>query len=257
MIRDVICFVPFILILPAITESVETILYCAPLSDLIAMVVTAIISVSFMKKLDRPSAEEDTEAVLRPSKQGVIITIAREHGSSGKQIGKIVADKLGIPFYYKEMTALAAQESGLDKEFIADINTNSPALLHTLYLSTDVIQRAVVAQDRVIKKIADQGSCVIVGRAADYVLRDRKDLVRIFIYAPEECRTNRIMTVYGDSRDEAKKNVRRSDEARASYYKNISGLVWGDRRNYDLMVDSSVGIEESAELICSFVNKKA
>ena len=257
MIRDVICFIPFILILPAITESVETILYCAPLSDLIAMVVTAIISVSFMKKLDQPSAEEDTEAVLRPSKQGVIITIAREHGSSGKQIGKIVADTLGIPFYYKEMTALAAQESGLDKEFIADINTNSPALLHTLYLSTDVIQRAVVAQDRVIKKIADQGSCVIVGRAADYVLRDKKDLVRIFIYAPEECRINRIMTIYGDSLDEAKKNVRRSDEARASYYKNISGLAWGDRRNYDLMVDSSIGIEESAELICSFVNKKA
>ena len=75
----------------------------------------------------------------------------------------IVAQKLGIPFYYKEMTALAAQESGLDREFIADINTDSPSILHSLYLSTDVIQRAIVAQDKVIKRIAEEGSCVIVG----------------------------------------------------------------------------------------------
>ena len=257
MIRDVICFVPLILIVPAITKNVESILYCAPLSDLIAMVVTAIISISFMRTLGQPATSEQTaDAVLRPSKKGVIITIAREHGSSGKQIGKIVADRLGIPFYYKEMTALAAQESGLDKEFIADINTNSPALLHNLYLSTDVVQRAVVAQDRVIKKIAEQGSCVIVGRAADYVLRDNPDLVRIFVYAPEDCRTERIMSIYGDSREEAKRHIRRSDEARASYYKNISDLVWGDRRNYDLMIDSSIGLDESAELICSFVENK-
>lgn len=85
---------------------------------------------------------------MKPSKKGVIITIAREHGSSGKQIGKLVAEKLGIPFYYKEMTALAAQESGLDKEFISDINSNAPATLHSLYLSTEVVQQAIIAQDK-------------------------------------------------------------------------------------------------------------
>ena len=253
MIRDVVCFVPLILILPAIFGNVEMILYAAPISDLIAMIVTAILSISFIKSLHVPVESEKVEAVLKPSNKGVIITIAREHGSSGKQIGKLVSEKLGIPFYYKEMTALAAQESGLDKEFIADINTNSPSVLHSLYLSTDVIQLAVAAQEKVIKKIADCGSCVIVGRAADWVLRDYEDVLRVFVYAPEEFRIGRIMEVYGDSRDMARKHIRHSDEARASYYKKISGLSWGDRHNYDLVINSSVGLDESAEAIVSYV----
>lgn len=253
MIRDVVCFSPLIIILPSVFPNVEVILYAAPISDVIAMVVTAFLSIHFIKSLHAPADTEQIEAVLKPSKKGVIITIAREHGSSGKYIGGLVAEKLGIPFYYKEMTALAAKESGLATEFIAEININSPTVLHSLYLSTDVIQRAVVAQDRVIKRIAEAGSCVIVGRAADYVLKDHEDLFRVFIYAPKEYRIKRIMEVYGDSYDAAKKHVRHSDEARASYYKKISGLEWGDRKNYDLIVNSSIGLEESAELICSHI----
>lgn len=161
--------------------------------------------------------------------------------------------RLGIPFYYKEMTALAAQESGLDREFISEINANSPAMLHSLYLSTDVIQQAMIAQDKVIHKIADNGSCVIVGRAADYVLRDYKNVVRIFIYAPEDYRTKRVMEVYGDSIGEAKRNIHRSDEARAAYYKNISGKLWGERQNYDFLIDSSIGIEGCVRAICDYI----
>ncbi len=256
MIREIVCFVPLILILPSVLSNVDGVLYAAPISDLIAMVVTAILSVSFIKSLHAPRDEAECEAVLKPSRKGVIITIAREHGSSGKQIGKLVAERLGIPFYYKEMTALAASESGLDKEFIADINLNSPSIMHSLYLSTDVIQLAIAAQDRVIKKIADEGSCVIVGRAADYVLRDYDDVLRIFIYAPEEYRIGRIMEVYGDTREEAKRNIRRSDEARASYYKKISGLTWGDKHNYDLVINSEIGLEKSADAICSYIATK-
>ena len=253
VIRDVVCFVPLIIILPKFFPDVETILYAAPISDLMAMIVTAIMSVSFVRSLRTTEECVSEDVALKPSKEGVIITIAREHGSSGKQIGEMVAKKLGIPFYYKEMMALAAQESGLHKEFIEDINTNSPALLHSLYLTSDVVQRAVVAQDRVIKRIAENGSCVIVGRAADYVLKDEKNLVRIFVYAPDEFRIGRIMEIYGDSRKDAIKNIKKSDEARAVYYENISGLVWGDKHNYDLMVNSSLGLEESADLICRHI----
>ena len=163
----------------------------------------------------------------------------------------MVAERLGIPFYYKEMMALAAEESGLSREFIEEINVNSPALLHQLYLGTDVVQRAVVAQERVIKRIAETGSCVIVGRAADHVLRDDPNLLRVFVYAPESVRVERIMEIYGDSRKDAERNVKRSDEARASYYKSICGLSWGDRRNYDLIVNSALGLDESAEMIVS------
>ena len=257
MIRDIVCFVPLVIILPAIFSNVEAILFAAPIADLIAMIVAVALTVTFMKSLktNNVKAEENQEVALKPSKRGVIITISREHGSCGKQIGKIVAERLSIPFYYKEMTALAAQESGLDKEFISNINANSPALMHSLYLSTDVVQQAVVAQDKIIRKIADQGACVIVGRAADYVLRNYDNVVRIFIYAPEEYRINRVMEVYGDTNEEAKKNIARSDKARASYYKNISSLTWGDKDNYELMIDSSVGLEESANAICAYIKK--
>ena len=257
MIRDIVCFVPLAIIFPAVFGGVEAILYAAPVADFCAIVVAAVLTVSFMRSLKETNAEQQKNIALKPSKQGVIITIAREHGSSGKQIGRVVAERLGIPFYYKEMMALAAQESGFDEEFISELNTNSPSHMHKLYLSTDVVRQAVVAQDRVIRKIADNGSCVIVGRAADYILKDYDDLVRIFIYAPEEYRIKRIMEVYGDSADDAKKNVRRSDEARASYYKNISELTWGDRQNYELMVDSSVGIDVAAGAICAYLKSRS
>lgn len=255
MIRDIVCFIPLIILLP-LFFGIEGILFAAPAADFIAMIIAAILTITFMRTLKTDKIESTVNTVLKPSKKGAIITIAREHGSSGKYIGNLVADKLGIPFYYKEMTALAAQESGLDKEFISDINTNSPAVLHNLYLSTNVVQQAITAQDRVIHKIADAGSCVIVGRAADYVLRDYKDIIRIFIYAPEDYRIKRVMEIYGDNMHEAKKNIHRSDEARASYYKNISELTWGERCNYDLMIDSSIGPEKSAEIICNYVLNK-
>lgn len=183
MIRDIVCFIPLIIILP-LFWGIEGILFAAPIADFIAMIVAAALTVTFMKTLKHEDTESKTVSVMRPSRKGVILTIAREHGSSGKQIGKIVAEKLDIPFYYKEMTALAAQESGLDQEFISDINANSPNLLHDLYLSTQVVQQAIAAQDKIIRKIADNGSCVIVGRAADYVLRDYENVVRVFIHAP-------------------------------------------------------------------------
>lgn len=196
-------------------------------------------------------------AVLHPSYPGVIIAISREHGSGGKQIGKMVAARLDIPFYYKEMTALAAQESGLDKEFVSDINKNQPRLFYDLYLSTHVVRHAVKAQYQIIRKIAEQGSCVIVGRAADYVLRDHPNLVRVFIYAPKEFRMEKVMKVYGDTREKARKSIRRSDKARGRYYHSISGRKWGDRRNYDLMIDSSCGEEWAADAIVHYITKEA
>lgn len=190
---------------------------------------------------------------LKPSKPGVIITIARQHGSSGKQIGKAVAEKLGIPFYYIEMIALAAHESGLDREFISDIHKNSPDVLRDLYLSTHVVQQAIQAQDKIIRKIADNGGCVIVGRAAGYVLRDYENVVRVFIHAPKQYRINRMMEIYGDSLNEAKRNIRRSDKARAAYYRHISGRRREDGKCYHVVLDSSVGIEETAEMIVKYV----
>ena len=262
LVRDILCFTPLAILLPMLLENLQPgsgihgILYAAPIADAAALVVILALTIPFYRSLkDQPDAVGAAEPVIRPSKPGVIITIAREHGSEGKQIGKLVAEKLGIPFYYKEMTALAAQEAGLDKEFVSDINTNSPAILHELYLSTSVIQQAVAAQETIIRRIAQSGSCVIVGRAADWVLKDHPNVVRVFIHAPKEFRISSIMERYGDNRESAAANVRRSDEARAAYYRSISGQTWGDPHHYELCVDASAGRDVCAQTIIRFAGK--
>ena len=138
--RDIICFVPLVLILPRFF-GVEGVLFAAPVADFIAMIVAVSMTVRFMRSLGKENeVVEPVKSALKPSKKGVIITIAREHGSAGKQIGKVVAEKLDIPFYYKEVAALAAEESGLHREFISDLNANAPGLLHDFELLTNPIK---------------------------------------------------------------------------------------------------------------------
>ncbi|MDO4295881.1 MAG: MATE family efflux transporter [bacterium] len=260
VIRTVVLFVPLGFVFSRFGLNYFWLTF--PVTEMLTSTVGAIFYRQFLAKDyvrktgELPSAKNKLKSpALQPSKTGVIITIAREHGSSGKQIGKLVAQKLGIPFYYKEMIALAAHESGLDQEFISDIHKNAPDVLRELYLSSTVVQYAIHAQDKILHKIAENGSCVIVGRAADYVLKDCENVVRVFIHAPKEYRIHRVMEVYGDSEKEAKQNIHRSDKARASYYKHISGNRWGDARHYELTLDSSVGIEKTAEMILQYVSE--
>ncbi len=259
VIRTVVLFVPLGFLFSRLGLNWFWMTY--PVTEIITSVVGFVYYRQFLtseyvqKEKCRIFAEKEVVA-LKESKPGVIITIAREHGSSGKQIGKLVAEKLGIPFYYKEMIALAAHESGLDKEFISDIHKNAPDILYDLYASTHVVQLAISAQDKIIRKIADNGSCVIVGRSADYVLKDYENVFRIFIGASKEYRTRRVMEVYGDTLQDAKRNISRSDKARASYYRHISGKRWGDEKNYDLVVDSSSGIEETTLTILKYISER-
>lgn len=261
LIRDIVCFTPVAILLPHFLEKSKTgtgingILFAAPIADLVASMVILGLTISFFRLLDKEIVvQEADDLVIKPSRPGTIITIAREHGTAGKQIGKLVAEQLNIPFYYKEMTALAAQESGLDKEFISGLNTNAPHILHDLYLSTNVVQQAVIAQEKIIRKIADNGACVIVGRAADHVLRDYENVVSIFIHAPKEYRVRQIMEMYGDTEEAAASNAKHSDEARAAYYRNISGQSWGDVHNYNFCIDASMGREKCVKLICEWIS---
>lgn len=164
-----------------------------------------------------------------------------------------MAEKLNVPCYYKELTALAAQESGLAKEFVSGINSDENAVIRELYLGTNAVQQAIAAQDKAINHIADQGSCVIVGRAADYVLRDRPELVRVFIHALKDYRVKKVMEMYGDSEPEGKRSIARSDAARGAYYKSVSGQNWGDPHQYELSLDSSIGVEKAASLIFEYL----
>ncbi|GHV72019.1 hypothetical protein AGMMS49928_26940 [Spirochaetia bacterium] len=264
MIRDVVFLIIFTFALPAYF-GVTGIFWAAPHADILAMIITVIVVMRVWKGLGRAqmgklkeieNAEIKTQVYLRPSHPGVVITIAREHGSDGRLVGQLVAEKLGIPCYYKEMTFLAGEESGLAAEFISHINSASPALIRDMYLDTDVVRQAIIAQEKTIRKIADVGSCVIVGRAADYVLKGNENLVRVFIHAPEEYRIKKVMNVYGVTEDESRKQTHAQNAARAAYYKHISGNVWGDSRHYELCVDSSRGAENTANAICEYVKGK-
>ena len=255
VLRDILLIV--LAILMPMGMGIMGILWSAPVADVIAMAITAVVVARVWKTMgadDRPTSQQ-AETVLQPTRPGVIVTIAREHGSAGKRVGQLVAEKLGVPCYYKETAALAAQESGLAKEFISGINSDENAVMRELYLSTSAVQQAITAQERAINMIADRGSCVIVGRAADYVLRNRDNVVRVFIHAPKEYRVKQVMEMYGDTQAEGKKSIARSDSARGAYYKSISGREWGDPHQYELCVDSSIGPEKTADLICGYITK--
>ncbi len=253
VLRDVLLIV-FSLLIPA-AIGVTGIFWAAPIADVLAIAATAAVMIQVWKELGHGGKVKESEAVIQPSRQGAVITIAREHGSAGKRIGQMAAEKLGIPCYYKELVALAAQESGLAQEFISGINSDENAVMRELYLTADPVKRAVAAQEKAIRHIADAGSCVIIGRSADYVLRGYQNVVRIFIYAPKSYREKKIMEMYGDSPEAAKKSIARSDAARSAYYKSVSGQEWGNPHGYELCIDASVGEEAAADLICSYIRQ--
>ena len=177
----------------------------------------------------------------------MIITIGREYGSGGREIGRLVADKLGIPFYDKEVLTRAAQESGLchevfehhdEKASVGGMLTGTGMHMGTAHvgLQMPLNQRVFLAQFDAIHKIAAEGSCVIVGRCADYVLKELDNVTHVFIYASTEKRIERIMRVENVTRDQARDLIRKTDKQRKNYYNFFADGNWGLRSNYDLMI---------------------
>ena len=255
LIRDLICFVPIVLIIPN-KLGIIGVLWSAPIADILGLLVASTLIILFFKNINKLGEKQENTQEIQKSKEGVIITISRQHGSQGKAIGEIVAKQLSIPYYYKEMTAIAAKESGLDKEFVSKINQTGD-VMHELYLTTQPVKYAIEAQQKVIQKIAENGSCVLVGRAADYILKENPNLVKVFIYAPKEYRIKKVMEMYGDSEKQAPKSIEKSDKNRSSFYTLVTGQNWGNPENYDLCIDSSIGKEETAKIICEYAKMKS
>ena len=155
------------------------------------------------------------------------------------------------------MIALAAHESGLDQEFISDVHKNSPDILRELYLSTRVVQDAIEAQEKIIRKIADNGSCVIVGRSADYVLKDYDNVVNIFVCGDMESKIHRMMWTFSLEKEVAEERIRETDKQRHKYYNYYTGKTWDTASNYDLCLNTGdMTIEEAAEQIKLYLKQK-
>lgn len=190
-----------------------------------------------------------------------IITISREFGSGGRTIGKKVAEKLGIPCYDKDLIEKIAEETGYAKEYIADEGEYAPNSNSLAYMfigrGLDGLSNADkiwIAQKKVIEELAEKGACVIVGRCADYVLRERKDVLNVFVYADKKYRAERIVKQYGESELEPEKRLADKDKKRKLNYKYFTEQEWGKRQNYHLSIDSGfLGIEKSVALIIDAV----
>ena len=197
-------------------------------------------------------------------KEPMVITMAREYASGGSEIAQAVADKLGIPLYNKELITLAAKKSGLTEEAIAaSENQRSGRLIYSLYMMGNTMPLAdpvYILQSNVIKELASQGPCVILGRCGDYVLRERPNVLRTFVYAPVADRVGRAK-VRPDAKEMPDRmwesQLAKHDRARASYYNYYSDKKWGDGSSYNMCIDSGVcGIDGTVQLIKDFVALK-
>lgn len=194
-----------------------------------------------------------------------IITISRQFGSGGRTVGHIVAEKLGIPFYDKELVEQIALESGFAPKFVEEHGEHSPgkSLLSYAFAPQGVpgVMNGLSTADflwsiqcNAILQLAEKGPCVIVGRNADYILKDRKDCFHAFIHADLEFRADRIVRLYGESEKSPQARLQQKDKRRSVNYQHYTGRTWGASENYDICLNTAtIGIEQAADLIIAAV----
>ena len=194
-----------------------------------------------------------------------IITISREFGSGGRTIGRMVAQKLGIPFYDKELVDQIALESGFAPKFVEEHGEHSPSgsLFSYAFAPQGVpgIMNGLSTADflwniqcSVIQQLADKGPCVIVGRNADYILKDRPECLHIYTFADVPYRAERIVRLYGESEKSPEARLAEKDKRRRVNYQHYTGRTWGLAQNYDLCLDTGIlGIEQCVDIVVSVV----
>ena len=182
-----------------------------------------------------------------------VITISREYGSGGRAIGERLAKELGVPFYDKELIFMAAKESGLSEEYIKKTEQmKSTSFLYGLYMSAQQLpmnDQIFLVQSKIIRQVAQEGPCVIVGRGAADVLRGREDLLSVFIHAPVAFRADRAQKVYEKEAGNMEDFVRKKDKKRAAFYNYFSQNKWGDARHYHLAISSVYGVDFAVEVL--------
>lgn len=190
-----------------------------------------------------------------------IITIEREYASGGREIGKIVAEKLGIPFYNREILEMAAERCGVSPHHLESVEEAAPkSFLYSLMLSSNptrsieenlpLSDKIYIIESQIIREIADSGDCVIVGRCANYILSDNHDLFSVFIYSDKESRRRRAVDEYGIDEKKSYALLKKFDKRRETFYSVNTGGNWYDKENYSMCLNSGkLGIEFCSRLI--------
>ena len=187
-----------------------------------------------------------------------VITISREFGSGGRTIGQKVAERLGIPCYDQDLLDRIAEESGLTKEYIEERTENTKrswfanAFADRSLRSMSTQDYVWSVQKKIVLDVAEKGPCVIIGRCADYILKDKADLLKVIITASVEDRAKRVVEKYGETGDAIEQRLREKDISRSSYYRFYTDMEWGICKNYDLSLNSGmIGIDRCVDIIAS------
>ena len=263
--RQIIILIPAMLILSA-AFGVTGLLYAGPVADGLAFVLAVILLAFEVKHLNANSKISENIIVKNSSnetitKNPIIITISREYGSGGRYIGKMVAEKLGIKLYDKEFVLKLAEATGLSAEYI-ESHEQKRKVLESLnngyYSGLTNADDLFIKESELIREVAQKESCIIVGRCADFILKDNANVIKIFIDSSMEDKINRATTYYHLEKEKAKKEIARINKLRANHYKYYTEKEWKEPSNYDLCINSdSIGIENCADLICKFVEEKS
>lgn len=262
--RQILFFTPAAIIL-AKFFNVMGVIYAGPLSDGLAFCIAAILLVIEMKNLGKQSNEShviSAEATAGEQGNNIIVTVAREYGSGGRYVAKLVAEKLGLKFYDKNLIEIISNESGLSASYIEEneqnIHGNLLSSFNTQYydnLSND--DNLFIAESKAIKEIAEKGGCVIVGRCSNYVLKDNPNVINIFLYSDNENKVKRAVNYYGLEEKKALKEINRINKNREKHYNYYTHEKWRDINNYDLGINvDKFGVEKTAEFIAEFVKNK-
>lgn len=189
-----------------------------------------------------------------------IVTISREFGSGGRTVARLTAEKLGFDYYDNELVTKLAEESGFCEEFIRENGEHASytnSLLFGLSIASmsngynmSSFDKLYIAQQKLIRELAEKGGCVIVGRCADFILRERRDVLSVFIHADDDYKAKRITELYGEREESVQKRIRDKNLRRKTYYKYYTDRTWGASGNYHLTLNSGyIGIEKCADII--------
>ena len=261
--RQVLFLIPAMIILGKMF-GLQGVLYSGPVADGLAFSIAVILLVLELRKLGNKKAESkalvDDTSTDNQLNRHVVITIAREYGSGGRYVGRLVADKLGIKFYDKDFIEKLAQETGLSEEYI-EANEQKMGKLSNFnngyYIGLNNSDELFLKETELIKELANKESSVIIGRCADFILKDRDDILKVFIYSDMKDKVKRATEIYGFDKAKAEKEIKRIDKLRSNHYKHYTEKEWKDYSNYDICINSDkLGVEKSAELICEMMREK-
>jgi putative MATE family efflux protein len=261
--RQILFFTSAAIILSNIF-GVMGVLYAGPVSDGLAFLVSATLLIFERRSLNKKEKEviSDSENIAaekveanQPANKNIIITIAREYGSGGRYVGKLLSEKLGIKLYDKSLISLVSDESGLSAEYIEEneqtINGKLLANFNSQYynnLSND--DNLFIAESNAIKEIASKESCIIVGRCADYILKNNDNVFSVFLYNSDESKVNRAVKYYGLNEKNALKEIQKINKSRENHYKYYTNKNWRDMSNYSLAINvDTFGVEKTADII--------